>query len=109
MLKLIWMLFAVATFALASAATFTASFVEPVVVNGKALKAGDYDVEVKENSVVIAKGKKVQVEAPVKIENAATKFERTQVLYNESNGKFSIKQIELGGTTTRLVFAPGKE
>jgi hypothetical protein len=102
------LLLAVATFSLASGATFTASFVEPVVVNGKALKAGDYEVEVKESSVIIAKGKKPQVEAPAKIENAATKFGRTQVLYSENKGKFSLKQIELGGTTTRLVFPAGK-
>jgi hypothetical protein len=96
--------FAIAALSVASAATFPVSLIEPTVVNGKALKAGDYELDVKENSVVIVKGKKPQVEAPAKIENTSQKYDRTQVLYNQDKGKFSIKQIELGGTSTRLTF-----
>ncbi|HLY19003.1 MAG TPA: hypothetical protein VKR61_17355 [Bryobacteraceae bacterium] len=107
MLKQILITFAVA--AAASAATFPVSLIEPVVVNGKALKAGDYQLDVKDNSVVILKGKKPQVEAPVKIENTNTKYERTQVLFNENKGSFSIKQIELGGTSTKVTFAAGSQ
>jgi hypothetical protein len=104
MLKRTLISFAIAVLPIASAATFPVSFIEPTVVNGKELKAGDYQLDVKENSVVIVKGKKQQVEVPAKIENTNQKYGRTQVLYNQDKGKFSIKQIELGGTSTRLTF-----
>ncbi|MGA2742846.1 MAG: hypothetical protein ABSG65_36085 [Bryobacteraceae bacterium] len=96
--------FAVAALSIAGAATFPVSLIEPAVVNGKELKAGDYLLDVKESSVVIVKGKKPQVEVHAKIENTNQKYDRTQVLYNQDKGKFSIKQIELGGTSTRLTF-----
>ena len=96
--------FVVAALSVVGAATFPVSLIEPTVVNGKELKAGDYQLDVKDKSVVIVKGKKQQVEAPVKIESTSQKYDRTQVLYNENKGKFSIKQIELGGTSTRLTF-----
>jgi len=93
-------------FSVASAATFKVSFVEPSVVKGKELKAGDYQLNVKENSVVIVQGKK-QVEVPAKVENTNRKFDRTRILYNENKGKFSIQEIEIGGTTTKLTFDSG--
>jgi hypothetical protein len=105
MLKQIIVSLAVAAFSVASAATYPVSLVEPCIVNGKALKSGDYQLDVKESSVVILKGKKLQVEVPAKIENTDKKYGRTQVLFDENKGKFSIKQIELGGTTTRVTFA----
>jgi len=107
MLKQMRISFAVLALSVASAATFPVSLIEPAVVNGKELKAGDYLLEVKENSIVILKGKKPLAEVPAKIENTSKKFERTQVLYNENKGKFSIKQIELGGTSTRLTLDAG--
>jgi len=96
--------FAVAALSIASAATFPVSLIQPAVVHGKELKAGDYQLDVKENSVIILKGKKLQAEVPAKVENTSEKYSRTQVLYNQDKGKFSIKQIELGGTSTRLTF-----
>jgi hypothetical protein len=47
------------------------------------------------------------VEVPAKVEDMHRKFDRTRVLYNESNGKFAIQEIELGGTTTKLTFDSG--
>lgn len=99
--------FAFIAVSVASAATFKISFVEPSVVKGKELKAGDYQLNVKENSVVIVKNKKDQVEVPAKIEDMHQKFNRTRVLYNEKDGKYSIQEIELGGTTTKLTFDNG--
>jgi len=98
--------FAFVALSAASAATYRVSFVEPSVVKGKELKAGDYQLNVKENSVVIVQGKK-QVEVPAKVENTNQKYNRTRVLYNENKGKFSIQEIELGGTTTKLTFDSG--
>jgi len=75
-------------------------------VKGKELKAGDYQLNVKDNSVVIVKGKQ-QVEVPAKIEDTHHKYDRTRVLYHQSQGKYSIQEIELGGTTTKLTFDNG--
>jgi hypothetical protein len=35
------------------------------------------------------------------------RYSRTRVLYNENKGKFTIQEIELGGTTTKLTFDNG--
>ena len=98
--------FAFVALSVASAATYKISLVEPSVVKGQNLKAGDYQLNVKDNSVVIVQGKK-EVEVPVKVENATQKYARTRVLYNENKGKFTIQEIELGGTTTKLTFDSG--
>lgn len=107
MIKQILTSFAFVALSVASAATYKISFVEPSVVKGKELKAGDYQLSVKENSVVILKANKQQVEVPAKVENTNQKYDRTRVLYNENKGKFSIQEIELGGTTTKLTFDSG--
>lgn len=108
MTKQILISFAFAALSVASAATFKISFVEPSVVKGKELKAGEYQLSVKDNSVVISQGKKL-VEVPAKVENSNKKFERTRVLYNENNGKLTVQEIELGGTTTKLTFDSGTQ
>ncbi|MGC9947227.1 MAG: hypothetical protein ABSF64_12735 [Bryobacteraceae bacterium] len=107
MIKQILISFAFVALSVASAATFKVSFVEPSMVKGKELKAGDYQLNVKDNSVVIVKNNKQQVEVPAKIENTNQKYSRTRVLYNENKGKFTIQEIELGGTTTKLTFDIG--
>ena len=100
--------FAFVALSVASAATsYRVTLAEDSVVKGKALKAGEYQFSVKDNSVIILKGKKEQIEVPAKIEDTHQKFNRTRVLYNENKGKFSIQEIELGGTTTKLTFDTG--
>jgi hypothetical protein len=99
--------FAFAALSVASAATYHLSLVEPSVVKGTELKAGEYQLNVKENSVVIVKNNKQQVEVPAKVENTNQRYARTRVLYNENKGKISIQEIELGGTTTKLTFDSG--
>ena len=107
MVKQLLISFAVLALSVASAATYKVSLVEPSVVKGQQLKAGDYKLDVKDNSVVIARDNKHQVEVPVKVENTNQKYNRTRVLYNENKGKFTIQEIELGGTTTKLTFDNG--
>ncbi len=106
MVKQILSSFAFVALSVASAATIKVSLVEPSVVKGKELKAGDYQLNLKDNSVIISQGKKT-VEVPAKIEDMHQKFSRTRVLYNENKGKFTIQEIELGGTTTKLTFDNG--
>lgn len=104
MIKQVLTSFAFAALSVASAATFKVSFLEPSVVKGKELKAGDYELNLKANSVVIEKNNKQQVEVPARIADTHTKYLHTRVLYNEHKGKFTIQEIELGGTTTKLTF-----
>jgi hypothetical protein len=106
MIKPLLISFTVVALSVASAATFKVSFVEPSVMKGQQLKAGEYKLDVKDNSVVITNIKQ-KVEVPAKIENGAKKFDRTRVLYNENKGKFTIQEIELGGTTTKVTFDSG--
>jgi hypothetical protein len=106
MIKQILSSFAFVAVSIASAATINVSFAEPSVVKGTELKAGEYQLNVKENSVVISQGKK-KVEVAAKIENTNQRYAHTRVLYNENKGKFTIQEIELGGTTTKLTFDSG--
>jgi len=86
--------------AIASAATtYKVTFSTPVVINGAQLKPGDYQVELKENTALIKQGKTI-TEAPVKVENASQKFERSSVRLDGSQ----VEEIRLGGTHTKLVF-----
>jgi hypothetical protein len=107
MSKQIFLAFAFAALSVASAATYNVTFVEPCVVKGRLLKAGDYQLNMKENTAVILKGNKEQVEVPVKIEDTHVLYHRTRVLFQENKGKYSIHEIDLGGTTTKLTVDNG--
>jgi hypothetical protein len=83
-----------------SAATYRVSFHQDSMVNGQELKAGDYKVEVNNNTAVLKKGKQT-IEVPVHEQTAPSKFASTQVQYVENN---KLQEIRVGGTNTRLVF-----
>ena len=92
--------FAILALAAASAATsYNVTLLQPSVVNGAELKAGDYKVEIKDNVAVIKQGKRV-TEAPVKVETTSEKFRTNTFRYNGSQ----LQEIRIGGTDTRLVF-----
>jgi hypothetical protein len=40
----------------------------------------------------------------VKVEKAENKFKSTSVRYTNGDGKLTVQEIRLGGTSTRLVF-----
>jgi hypothetical protein len=79
----------------------------PAIVKGTVLKAGDYRLALGDAKVVITDsyGHK-PIEVPVKIESVEKKFGETVIGYNTENGKDSIREIRLGGTTTKVVFNP---
>jgi len=105
MLKNFVLGFAVFALAGASAETYKVTLFQPTVVEGTELKAGEYKVDVKDSKVIIANGKQ-SAEAAVKVESADKKFGSTTVRYANAGGKYSIQEIRLGGTRTRLVFNP---
>src|ERR1700675_4709038 len=89
------------TFALIAGNNYQVSLYQPTSVNGTELKRGDVRLELSDTKAVLKQGK-TMVEASVKIETAAQKYPRTQVGYKEGNHE--IRDISLGGTTTRLLF-----
>jgi|SRR5579884_996522 len=97
-------LFALAAAGIASAATYNVTLLDPTMINGTELKPGDYKVEVEQDKATFHKGKKA-VEAPVKVENASNKYASTTLRYGTStDGKRTLRSIQVGGSTTNLVF-----
>jgi hypothetical protein len=105
MLKKFVLTFAILALAVASAATYKVTIVQPSVVKGNELKAGDYRLNVQNDKVTIVNGRH-SVEVPVKIENVEQKYDSTAVRYSDEGGKVTISEIRLGGTKTKLVFTP---
>lgn len=85
--------------AIAQAATMTVS--SPIWVGGNELKPGDYKVTVQGDKVTFAKGKKV-VEATATTGTAEKKYNSTTFTSVDSK----LKELYLGGTTTKLTFEP---
>jgi len=88
--------------AVASAKSYSITLFEPSVIGGTELKPGAYTLELKDQKVVIRKGKQMG-EAPVKVESADSKFPSTTVRYSNGDGKYHIQEIHLGGTNMKLV------
>lgn len=90
--------------AIASAAnSYHFSIFQPSFVAGKELKPGDYKIQLEGSKAIIKVGKQT-VEAAVKVESGTEKFSETSVRYATADGKMTVQEIRLGGTTTKLVF-----
>ena len=101
MVKNVLLGFASVALAVASAASsYSVTFYQPVTVNGKQLKPGDYKLELKSDNMAIIKQGKDETEAPVKVETENQKFSRSSVRLNGTQ----VEEIRLGGTDKRLVF-----
>ncbi|SRR5579871_6438770 len=71
-------------------------------VGDKQLKPGNYKIEVSNDKAVFKTGKTV-VEVPATVQQANQKYVRTS--YASVNSK--ITEIDLGGTTTKIVLGSG--
>jgi len=67
------------------------------------LKAGDYKVTVDNNQATFKMGKQT-ISVPASVENGSSKFSDTTL---ESTGT-KLQSIDIGGTTTKIVFKAGK-
>ena len=102
-MKKILILFVVLGMAvIASAKSYSITLFEPSIIGGSELKPGDYKLELKDEKVVIRKGKLIS-EAPVKVETADSKYSTTTVRYRNGDGKYRIQEIHLGGTNMKLL------
>jgi hypothetical protein len=104
-MKLVLSLVAFAGMSMAASKTYDLKLYQPAMVGNTELKAGEYRVEVTDDKAVI-KGNKVNKETPVKVEAADGKYPTTTVRLSAGE-KPQIKEIRLGGTKTKLVFAEG--
>jgi hypothetical protein len=88
--------------AFAGVPDFTVTFYEPARIAGAELKPGAYRVKVDGDKLIIRNGKKT-IEASVRSEQVDAKFKSTSVRYATSDGKFTVNEIRIGGTNTKLV------
>lgn len=104
MTKKILLAFTTIALAVSSAAsTYKLTLFQPSQVGEKTLKPGDYKLSVDGDKVTISSGKET-VEATAKVETSDKKFSTTTVRYNGTDGKNRVQQIQIGGTTTKVVF-----
>jgi hypothetical protein len=105
-MKLTKLMLSFGTLALAiasAASTYHFSLFQPSMVGGKELKPGDYKLQLNGDKATIKVGKDT-VEAAVKVENGKEKFPETSVRFGTADGKMTVQEIRVGGTTTKLVF-----
>lgn len=89
--------------AFAASNTFKVEFPQDSVIEGKSFKAGEYKVSMENGTAVIKMGKNaVQVPAH---EVAGNKVASTELIYQDNSG--TLREIRLGGTSTRIVFEDG--
>ena len=105
MIKKLAVLFAIVSLGVAAAETYKVTLFQPTAVQGKELKPGQYKLDLKNNTLVIADGKN-SVETSVKVETNDQKYNTTTIRYATADGKYSIQEIRLGGTKTKLVLNP---
>lgn len=103
MRKRILLMISVAGLALAGTKSYSIDLYQPTLLGGTQLAAGSYRVEVDGDKAMVRKGKTV-CEAPVKVEQASSKYDSTSVVFSNGDGKMHLQEIHVGGTKTKLVF-----
>jgi hypothetical protein len=98
-------IFATAALSLASAKSYSVSFSSPAKAGLVDLQAGDYNVSLDGSKVKftsVRTGKSVEADATV--QQSEKKFATTSVDSEVAAGASKIHEIDLGGTTTKLLF-----
>jgi hypothetical protein len=88
-----------------AASSHTVSFYEPVWVGATQLKAGDYTVEMQGDKAVFKNGGKKVAEVPATLGSNDQKYKYTSF----SSAASKVKEIDLGDTKSKIVFAPDTE
>jgi hypothetical protein len=105
MVRKLVLILTIAALSAAAAQTYKVTLFQPTVVQGTELKAGQYKLDLKDTTLVIADGK-TSVEAKVSVEKCDEKFSTTTIRFATTGGKYAIQEIRLGGTRTKLVLNP---
>ena len=90
---------------IASAKSYSIAFRSPTIAGRAQLPAGEYTLKVEgSNAVFTNVGNHKSVTAPVKVENVDKKYGVTSVEAIQEGDAQHIKDIQLGGSTTKLDF-----
>ena len=87
-----------------SAKTYTFSVDRTTQIGTAELKPGEYKVKVDGTQVLLLDGRGHQIETAAKVEPSDHKFMATAVTISTQDGGSKILAIELGGSTTKVVF-----
>jgi hypothetical protein len=87
---------------IAQAANYRITLLKPSVVGGTELKAGQYDVAVADDKMVITHNR-TSVQTAVKTVASDKKYTTTTIRYELKDDKYRLLEIEIGGTRTKLV------
>lgn len=103
MIKLFATGFALFALSMTAAETYRVTLPQSSVLEGTGLGAGAYRLDLQDGKAVMVHGKQ-RVEVPVRIDSGDQKFASTNVVYTLENGKPTIREIQLRGTKTKLLF-----
>jgi hypothetical protein len=93
------------TLGIASAKSYDIRLDNATTVGSTQLKAGEYKVKVNGSEATFTDANTSKsYTAAVKTESNTTKFDQTTVQTSKQNGVDSLKEIDLGGSTTKLEF-----
>jgi hypothetical protein len=101
----LFMTFAIAALSIAGAKSYDITFDRPAQVGSTQLPAGHYSLKVDASTLHfknLDSGK--TIDATGKVASASQKFDNTSSTSNDSNGTLKVKEIDLGGTTTKIEF-----
>ena len=85
-----------------AASTYHVKIADPTWVGGTQLKPGEYDVKVDGDKITFKQGKNV-VAVAAKVETSATKYSDTQMDIKTENGQAKLKELDLGGTKSKIM------
>ena len=86
-----------------AAPSYKVTITEPSMIAGSAVKPGEYRIVVNGEKATLTMGK-TTLDVPVKVESGAQKFQYTSVESRTEAGQNIVDDIQVGGTTTKLVF-----
>lgn len=97
---------ALSSIGIASAKSYDIVLDQTTQAGSTELKAGRYAVKVDGTQATFKdKDSSKSYTAPVTVANSDTKFDQTTVQTNSQNGTVAIKEIDLGGSKTKLQFS----
>lgn len=95
-----------ANLGIASAKSYDITLNSPTKVGDTELKPGQYKLKIQgSNAVFTDVDTSKALTAPVKVENAATKFDNTMIESTHEGDMDQIQSIDIGGSHTKLQFA----
>lgn len=102
-------MFGLLVVALASAKTYTFTISDPAQAGTTQLKAGEYRLRLDGAQVVLIDQGGRQIDAAATVEETDRKFDQTSVTTSDVDGIRRIESIQLGGSTSKVVFQPAAQ